>query len=61
MFMGHVFVLALFTGRTGSDYAIYKSEAVLSRVEAITLATTVVFIAAWLCLAFTGPFRWAVA
>jgi len=52
------FVLALFTGRTDSDYAIYRGEAVLSQVEVITLTTTVVFIAAWLCLAFIGPFRY---
>jgi len=58
---GPRFVLASYTGRTSSDYAIYRIEAVLSLVEAINLATIVVFTAAWLCLASIGPFRWVVA
>jgi len=57
---GPRFVLASYTGRTSSDYAIYRSEAVLSLVEVIHVATSVVFTAAWQYLVSIGRFRWAV-
>jgi hypothetical protein len=45
-------------GRTSSDYATYRNEVVLFLEEVIHLTTTVVFTAAWLCLASIGPFRY---
>jgi Cys-rich protein (TIGR01571 family) len=57
---GPRFVLAWYTARTGSVYAICTGRALLSRVEVKDQVTTVGHIVAWPYLASIGSFRYVV-